>query len=115
MKQQGSILITRYPDKRHSIHSRLGYTELIHQKSSELDKYYIDREAIYEAIDFQPMITKIEKSDTDEDSDVEIIASHAWTDVKRLPKGFKYLPGQKIKYGGFKLNCLTMVHEYILE
>ena len=106
IEQQGSILITRYPDKRNSIHSRLDYNELMNEKSSELDKYYIDREAIYEAIDFQPMITKIEKSDTDEASDVEIIASHAWFDVKRLPKGFKYLPGQKIKYG--ELNCSTM-------
>ena len=110
MEQQGSILITRYPDKRNSLHSRLGYTESMNEKSSELDKYYIDREAIYDERDLPPLIPKIEKSDTDEDSDVEIIASHAWLDVKRLPKGFKYLPGQKIKYGEFQLNCSTMTH-----
>ena len=97
MEQQGSTLITRYPNERNSIYSRLGYTESMSDKTIDLEQCYTRREAVYEVRDFQSMIFMSEESD----SDVEIIASHVWLEVKQLPKGFKYLAGQRIKYGEF--------------
>ena len=99
MEQQGSTLITRYPNERDSIYSRLDYTESMSDKTIDLEQCYTRREAVYEVRDFQSMIFMGEESD----SDVEIIASHVWLDVKLLPKGFKYLAGQRIKYGEFNL------------
>ena len=43
----------------------------------------------------------LDSSQSASDADVQVIADLYWLGVENLPKGFKYLAGQRIKYGEF--------------